>query len=202
MITLSNNTELGNRISEIMDRCGSDKQKDHNYSEGYSYLIDKVLGISPNAMLEIGIANQVPEESSLHGWAEVFPHADIYGIDIAPRKMIETDRIKTFIADQSEPFDLSKFKSAIGRRKLDIILDDGSHVFRHALVSFEVLFSMLSPHGLYMIEDVSKANESWEQTVSEWEKYLSLRNDINYEIIDCKPENTQDDSVLIGIWRK
>lgn len=202
MITIDRNTVLGNNIKEAMDWCGSDKHSSHRYSEAYSYFMQKTGNDNPSSMLEIGISNQGPDISSLHGWRRVFPECQVYGIDIAARKMIESvDGIRTFVVDQSEPFELSNFKSQLGE-KLDIILDDGSHVFNHARISFEVLFGALSSNGLYMIEDVSKVSGMWEQSVSEWDEYLSLRNDIDYEIIDCVPENPEDDSIVIGIWRK
>lgn len=201
MITLDRDTVLGRNIEEAMNWCGSDKHTSHRYSEGYSYFMEKTGNSKPKTFLEIGISNQGPEMSSLHGWRRVFNDCEIFGIDIAARKMIEAEGIKTFVVDQSEPFELSQFKSDAGT-KFDIILDDGSHVFEHARMSLDVLFSALSPNGLYMIEDVSKVSGMWEQSVQQWDDHLSLRNDINYEIIDCVPENPEDDSILIGIWRK
>jgi hypothetical protein len=37
---------------------------------------------------------------------------------------------------------------------LDIVLDDGSHVGRHMISSFNVLFPRLADSGLYVAEDV------------------------------------------------
>jgi len=201
LITIENKTDLGIRIANAMNNCGSDKETSHFYSEGYSYLINKVLGRDPSTMLEIGIANVDPENSSLHGWASVFPDAQIYGIDNQPRKMIETDRIRTFVVDQADPLQLSNFKKAIDDTTFDVILDDGSHVFQHAEVSFKILFNRLSDNGLYMIEDIGKV-DIWGQWVAQWSSLLSSIDNVEYEIIDCNPPQKEDDSILIGVWKK
>lgn len=200
MITVDNKTELGLRIASAMDDCGSDKESSHSYSEGYAYLINKTIGRMPKTFLEIGIANVGPENSSLHGWASVFTDAEIYGIDIDPRKMIESDRIKTFVVNQADPLQLSNFKKTISPVEFDIILDDGSHVFSHAETSFKMLFSALSNDGIYIIEDIGKS-DIWGQSVSDWCALLSQSSGIEYEVIDCCPSRPEDDSVLIGVWR-
>lgn len=51
----------------------------------------------------------------------------------------------------------------------DIIIDDGSHMVRHVIASFEALFPYLRRGGLYIIEDLH---------TSYWKRYglLSLLN--------------------------
>jgi hypothetical protein len=39
----------------------------------------------------------------------------------------------------------------------DIIIDDGSHVASHQKISFETLFPLLAPGGIYVIEDMHTA---------------------------------------------
>lgn len=193
--------ELYARIVTELNNCGSDKESDHYYSLAYEYFFNRLSSLENMNFLEIGIANREPEYSSLHGWSKIFPDSMVYGIDIAPRKMIDTDRIKTFVANQGEPYDLSMFKKNVGDIKFDIILDDGAHTFNMARVSFDILFNSLKQDGIYLIEDVSKLSQSWEQTVSEWNEYLSSIPKVDFEIIDCRPDR-EDDSVVIGIWRK
>ena len=194
--------ELNEMIIDSLNKSGSDKNTDHNYAHAYTYLFNKTF-INRNDeinFLEIGIANQTPEFSSLHAWAKIFSNAKIFGIDIDPGKMIHSDRISTYTCSQNSLVDLSRFRQDTGYCKFDIILDDGSHIFSDALYSFEYLFKSLKTNGLYMIEDVSKLSQSWEQTVDQWESYLSLKNNLEYEIIDCKP-GTTDDSVIVAIWK-
>lgn len=202
MITIDSKTELGLKIAAAMNDCGSDKESSHSYSEGYAYLINKTIGRMPKTFLEIGIANVGLENSSLHGWASVFTDAEIYGIDIDPRKMIESDRIKTFVVDQSDPLKVSAFKGSLGDTRFDVILDDGSHVFDHAATTFKMIFSRLSDNGVYMIEDIGKIDGLYGQSVADWGNLLSSIDNINYEIIDCNPSVPADDSILIGVWKK
>jgi len=192
---------LKDLVNQI-NRSGSDKQTSHNYCFAYQRLLKKMPGDKINSFLEIGITNTEPENSSLHGWSHLFPSASIYGIDIVPQKIFAKDNIFTCRADQSSIPDLSRFMESIGYAKFDVILDDGSHIFNHALTSFEYLFKYLNKDGMYMIEDVSKRNDIfWQQQVSQWESYLSLRDDLAYEIIATMPDQPGDDSILIGLWR-
>ena len=38
----------------------------------------------------------------------------------------------------------------------DIILDDGSHIVEHMILSFNTLFKYVKPGGFYIIEDIKK----------------------------------------------
>jgi len=45
---------------------------------------------------------------------------------------------------------------------MDIVFDDGSHIYRPVLSAFQFLFPRMSPAGIYVIEDVQ---------TSYWQKY-------------------------------
>jgi hypothetical protein len=201
ILEVDSNPVLTNEIGTVMNEAGSDKQRDHNYAHAYSHFLSKLPSLENINFLEIGIANIEPDRSSLHGWSSIFKDGNIYGIDIVPEKMINTDRIKTFVANQSSILDLSNFKQAAGCPKFDVILDDGSHHFSDAATSFRYLLSSLKQDGVYMIEDIRKVGVDTQQTVVQWEDHLRLCDGIEYEIIDCKPEEQNDDSVIIGIWK-
>jgi hypothetical protein len=59
------------------------------------------------------------------------------------------------IGSQDDPAFLRRAAGSLGR--LDVVVDDGSHVAKHQLASFDVLFDLLAPGGLYVIEDVHTA---------------------------------------------
>lgn len=200
ILEVDSNPVLTNEIGTVMNEAGSDKQRDHNYAHAYSHFLSKLPSLENINFLEIGIANVEPNRSSLHGWSRIFKDGNIYGIDIVPEKMINTDRIKTFVANQSSILDLSNFKQAAGYPKFDVILDDGSHIFSDAVFSFNYLLGSLKDDGVYMIEDVRKNGVDIQQSVAQWQEYLNTCEGLEYEIIDCKPEKT-DDSVIIGIWK-
>ena len=54
--------------------------------------------------------------------------------------------------DQNDKVLLNKLAEKYG--KFDIIIDDGSHVSRHIINSFNILFDHLSKNGLYIVEDL------------------------------------------------
>ncbi len=82
-------------------------------------------------------------------WADYFPHARITGVDIDPMcKMYSGGRIDVKIGSQTDPAFLSQFTD------YDIIIDDGGHTMTQQKVSFDVLFPLLKPGGIYVIEDL------------------------------------------------
>ena len=60
-------------------------------------------------------------------------------------------RVEVLEADQSNITDLNKIAD---RGPFDIILDDGSHVPSHMNLTFQVLWQVLLPGGVYIIEDI------------------------------------------------
>jgi hypothetical protein len=189
------------KISTAMNESGSDKQKDHNYAHAYSYFLSKIIPKENINFLEIGIANIDSRKSSIHGWSRIFRNSNIYAIDKDHRKMISTDKIKTFVADQGCVVQLSIFIEQLKNPNFDVILDDGSHYFSDASISFRYLFEFLKKDGVYMIEDVSKNPSTWQQNIYQWEEFLNQYENIGYEIIDCLQDRPEDDSVVIGIWK-
>lgn len=186
-------------LIHFLNESGSDKQKDHNYSVAYEKFL---TGRTVNRFLEIGIANHIKGKSSLHAWKNIFSNAHIYGIDNDINKMIFDEKISTFWCDQSSPFDLQRFIIDSGNIKFDVILDDGSHVFKHAINSFKYLINQLSENGIYIIEDVWKINHPYLQNIDQWKNFLNEQNNLQYDIIDCKPDIKEDDSIVIGVWKK
>jgi 23S rRNA U2552 (ribose-2'-O)-methylase RlmE/FtsJ len=98
--------------------------------------------------------------ASIKMWADYFPRAHIYGVDINAAPHPDTDRITTFVADQGDPDALRKVYEEAGSQPFDVIVDDGSHRHDHQQITFGVLFPCLRPGGLYFIEDISPANDT------------------------------------------
>jgi len=59
--------------------------------------------------------------------------------------------VTIFTGDQSDPHFL---KSLTDKYQYDIIIDDGSHFPQHQILTFQHLFSVLKPGGLYVVEDL------------------------------------------------
>ncbi len=55
--------------------------------------------------------------------------------------------------DQSDSAQVASIVGAEFSRPLDLVIDDASHMYEQTKASFELLFPMLRPGGLYIIED-------------------------------------------------
>ena len=121
---------------------------DHGFVEIYErFFFD--LKDKPIKILEIGIYYG----GSLNLWSNYFPQANVFGIDIHPKNEYDTDRIKTFVANQADRNQLKSFIDANGG-DFDIIIDDGGHTMEQQQVSFGFLFPFIKPGGYYVIEDL------------------------------------------------
>lgn len=115
-------------------------------------------------MLEIGINRG----SSLRLWKEYFPFAFTHGADIGFSD--EGDRYKVHKVDQSKVEDLFRLSAEV--QETFFIIDDGSHIPEHQLLSLDILFvNALIPGGIYIIEDVE---------VSFWKRGQLYGYAINY----------------------
>jgi hypothetical protein len=128
----------------------------HGYVEVYELFFYPIRNVAKK-IAEIGIETG----SSLHLWREYFPHATIYGIDIDDKSNLDSERIKTFVGDQSKKEDLQKFITKYGSN-FDFILDDGGHSMEQQQISLGFLFKHVKPGGYYIIEDLQ---------TSLWRKY-------------------------------
>lgn len=132
-----------------------------HYFEIYDRYFEKFrTGFKPGAekmrplkFLEIGVSHG----GSLQLWRKYFgPEAVLFGIDIDPRCTAVDDRdLSVRIGSQADPAFLQKIVEEMGG--VDIVLDDGSHIANHQQVSFDTLMPLLSPGGLYIVEDVQTA---------------------------------------------
>jgi len=147
-----NRKDFEELIRQAGIRHGCDKIDPHHYHGFYAnHFIDFVQ--RPLKLLEIGVGGEGREigGASLKLWADVFPLAKIYGLDIYDKSALDTDRIRTFIVDQGDPAALLAFVKDNG--PFDIIIDDGSHKRSDQLTSLFSLISAVVPGGFYVIED-------------------------------------------------
>ncbi|HEX5445016.1 MAG TPA: class I SAM-dependent methyltransferase [Pirellulales bacterium] len=132
---------------------GTDKWNSHWYAQHYQRHFQPLRRKRLN-LLEIGIGgydDPFDGGGSLRMWKQFFPRAKIYGIDIHEKSAHAEPRVAVFRGSQCDPDFLHKVARQIGR--IDIIIDDGSHVNEHAIASFECLFPLLADGGIYAIED-------------------------------------------------
>lgn len=146
-----------NRLSEYFDahRQGHGIWKWRHYFDIYERHL-RIFAGKPCNLLEIGVYSG----GSLEMWRSyVGDQCQIYGVDIAPEcKTYEREGINITIGDQGDPAFWSRFRQEVP--PMDIIIDDGSHIAAHQIISLEGLLPHLKPGGIYLCEDVfGLANE-------------------------------------------
>lgn len=119
-----------------------------HYFEIYETFMQKYAG-SGVKFLEIGVYRG----GSMQMWSDYFgDRATIVGVDIDERcKQYEGGNVHICIGSQADQAFLEEVSEKWG--PFDVILDDGSHIMEHMIISFETLFPLLKEGGIYMCED-------------------------------------------------
>ena len=91
---------------------------------------------------------------SLQMWKHYFgERARIVGVDIDPTcKALEEERIEIHIGDQADGAFLEKLCSELG--EFHVLVDDGGHMMKQQITTFEHMFPRLAPDGVYLVEDL------------------------------------------------
>src|SRR5688572_6276462 len=97
---------------------------------GYIPFYEKYLPKNPKKILEIG----VKEGRSIRMWMHYFPEAEIHGLDLFREFPVpfHDERVKFHTGHQADWQILEQLR----KEDFDIIIDDGSHVARHQLMTF------------------------------------------------------------------
>jgi hypothetical protein len=138
-------------LCALAEKHGTDKRPEplgHGYTHYYHSLFAG-WEESVHKVMEIGI----DVGASLRMWEEYFPNAMIFGLDCDRTKLFSSPRIECFLCDQSDRVSLRDAAFRVGDG-FDFILDDGSHQPRHQIESAREFVPLLSPSGIYVIEDV------------------------------------------------
>jgi hypothetical protein len=138
-------------LDTIYNKYDTDKNTYfHNYTRQYNVLLNNFRD-KPIKYLEIGVFNG----GSIKAFREGFKKSTcILGLDIDGRcKSYEDNSNNIFIeiGDATNSDFIKQITQKYG--SFDIILDDGSHINRDVIKSFELLFPLLNDDGLYIVED-------------------------------------------------
>jgi len=139
-MTIETFKKLGDENISVTD------QTSHGYHRFFPRYVDQYQN-SDDGILIIGIQNV----KSLKLWLDYFPNIYIYGIDIGVED--KGDRYNIFKCDQSNKKQLAETINKINH-KINIVIDDGSHIPEHQILSFDMLFKKLEDGGVYIIEDI------------------------------------------------
>lgn len=119
-----------------------------HYFEIYNTFLGKYVGNNVK-MLEIGVY----KGGSMQMWKDYFgPQATIVGIDIDENcRAFEEENIHICIGSQADREFLANVSDQWG--PFDIVLDDGSHMMEHQIITFDTLFPLLKEGGVFLCED-------------------------------------------------
>jgi hypothetical protein len=139
--------EIYHRYKNETSKGGGDKGTVHSYIDHYYEETFQNFRFKKIRILEIGIDSGL----SLKLWKDYFTDAEIIGVDIRIPDIDTGCKMVCGDATQKETFD--------GLGTFDIIIDDGSHLFKHQIKTFNILFPLLNSGGIYIIEDIVKIDQ-------------------------------------------
>lgn len=136
----------------LFDKHGSDKgTARHRYGSLYGEITD---GREIGRVLEIGVY----EGASLLAWAEAWPAATVYGVDVTTQYLKEEceahPRIFVEQGDATQSVILDA-RPVLREQFYDLIVDDGDHSCDSQLRALDVFRPLLAPGGAYVVEDVA-----------------------------------------------
>lgn len=138
------------RLSELALKWGTDKgPHHHNYTPIYGRYLH-CLRHEDIDFLEIGVGGyHYPERGgqSLRMWRDYFTRARITGIDVHPKSFTVPD-VQILQGSQVDGAFLQTLPGP-----WDVIIDDGSHQCAHVIASFNLLWPLVKPGGIYIVED-------------------------------------------------
>ena len=133
--------------------------KNEHYLRVYEELAS---AFSPRSILELGI---------FQGGSYVFldklfkprrmSAVDISGQPVAPLLQYVADKEGRFVHFSTSQSDREILEHIVRNElanELDLVVDDASHTYEQTKASFEILFPLLRPGGIYLIEDWSWAH--------------------------------------------
>ena len=199
-------------LSKLAEKYKLDKSittNCHNYIPIYTELFMNCR-YSVKTVLEIGIGSIENGQmsgvikygyktgNSLKCWSDYFVNSKIYGIDIFNHHELNTDKITTYVADQGNSIDLDNVINKINN-KLDVIIDDGSHLLEHQVFSFMYLNKHLSNNGIYVIEDIQKHNLSKFKDLSAFPSHFQeyIHKYFKYTLYEGLNDNRSDDYMIV-----
>ena len=178
-----------NELAWLFDRYCSDKgtfwQSKHHYGSAYHSIFASVRH-SVGAVLEIGIGEDTAPSAA--AWADYFPKAHIYSIDVKSRHEFAeraahggaTERLamrqakfgceynasmwldkRLSLTLGVDATDAKQLKAALPSEALDVIIDDGSHKFLDQQTTLQTLWPQLRAGGFYIVEDLLVGALPW-----------------------------------------
>lgn len=132
---------------------GADKMHSRgmNYANAYGELLrDR----DPKRFVELGVFTGV----SLAMWCELYPNAEVIGLDVDLDRIAKTDLVNRGAFEVNEPqvFEWDAFdpKPLSVLEDVDVFIDDGPHVTEAVVMVAEFMRDRMAPGGLFIVEDM------------------------------------------------
>ena len=194
------NAQFADKLADAFDRHQSDKASLYAYHEVYSHLLSSR---KIESFLKIGLFSDDAEpKTDLHVWADSFTNTQIYGADWRVDLLFRTARCKTYYVDPGAPESFDGLKKYMPK-KLDVILDDASHILEKTITTFEQMWERIADGGVYVIQSILRHHYSepcWQQNVEDLDKYFSSTG-LNYEIFSTSAIRKCVDSVVLAVYK-
>jgi len=144
-------------LDEIALKHKTDKSsKGHGYCEFYEQYLGK-LRDQPIILMEAGVGGyKFPDRGgeSLRTWREYFSNENalVIGFDLYSKRDVNIPGAKIYQGAQDDETFLNWLVEYDGQP--DVFIDDASHVNPLTIRTFEIMFPLLKPGGIYIIEDI------------------------------------------------
>lgn len=134
---------------------------------GYEEYYEKIFAEHhPKSILEIGIRTG----GSLLAWRSLFPNARVVGVDIDIKNGTDPRMVRLFKQRNIEVYEcdatLPSLFDYIGNDSFDLIVDDGSHFYKHQRQSFDLLRNKFNHY--YVMEDVRWRHDETENYIKSY----------------------------------
>jgi len=149
-------------FTTLADRFNTDKNRHTGNRHCYARIYDRLLSdrrLSMRRLMEIGLCRGLAEGTqtetpSVALWQSYFPFCEVVGIDLTDFSLLNNDRFRSFVCDQSKPDQLRSVAYKLERGSFDVIIDDGSHASFDEQLTLREFFPLLAEGGWYFIEDL------------------------------------------------
>ena len=125
---------------------GTDKITHHAYERFYANILAGFDGLGQ--IMEIGYGTG----ESIGFWQKLYPDASLIVLD--KHTALIGEGFEVLKCDQSCGDQLLEIVNGVDNPDIGLIVDDGSHIPEHQMISFNILFEHLRPGGIYIIEDI------------------------------------------------
>ena len=195
-------------LNELFNYFGTDKgtsvknpynkKSEEIFGHGFAQFYEKHFNNFKNEKInffEIGTW----EGASLASFSKYFNNANLYGLDRNFKFKYKSKRINFYYCDTTNKKDLKKISNKIGKKKFQVIIDDGSHLLNDIIHNLKFFLDFVDNKGYYVIEDYNHPEYYSHLNNSSGDELL-IKNIIikikNKEFFDSKILNKNDQTKL------